>query len=49
MRWTGHVFEYRVVRKIFGRKRDEVTGKWGTHNEVVHFLYSSPDIIKQIK
>jgi hypothetical protein len=44
------VFENRVLRKIFGPKRDEVTGEWRKlHSEELHNLYSSPDIIKQIK
>jgi hypothetical protein len=44
------VFENRVLRKIFGRKRDEVTGKWRRlHNEEVYDLYSSPNIIRVIK
>jgi hypothetical protein len=44
------VFENRVLRRIFGRKRDEVTGEWRKlHNEELHILYSSPDIIRQIK
>jgi hypothetical protein len=44
------VFENRVVRRIFGPTRDEVTGKWSTlHNGELHNLYSSPDIIRQIK
>jgi hypothetical protein len=44
------VFEDRVPRRIFGPKRDEVTGKWRKlHNGELHNLYSSPDIIKQIK
>jgi hypothetical protein len=44
------VFENRVLRRIFGPKRDEVTGEWRKlHNEEVHNLYSSPDIIRQIK
>jgi hypothetical protein len=44
------VFENRVLRKIFGPKRDEVTGEWRKlHNEELHNLYSSPDIISQIK
>jgi hypothetical protein len=35
------VFQYRVLRKIFGPKRDEVIGKWGwLHNEL-YALYSS--------
>jgi hypothetical protein len=44
------VFENRVVRRIFGPTRDEVTGEWGKlHNRELHNLYSSPDIIRQIK
>jgi hypothetical protein len=44
------VFEKRVVRRIFGPKRDEVTGEWSKlHNEELHILYSSPNIIRQIK
>jgi hypothetical protein len=44
------VFENRVLRRIFGPKRDEVTGDWRKlHNEELHILYSSPDIIRQIK
>jgi hypothetical protein len=44
------VFENRVLRRIFGSKRDEVTGEWRKlHNEELHNLYSSPNIIRQIK
>jgi hypothetical protein len=44
------VFENRVLRRIFGPKRDEVMGEWRKlHNEKHHNLYSSPNIIKQIK
>jgi hypothetical protein len=44
------VFENRVVRRIFGPKRDEVTGDWRKmHNEELHGLYSSPSIIRMIK
>jgi hypothetical protein len=44
------VFENRVLRRIFGPKRDEVTGEWRKlHNEELHNLYSSSDIIRQIK
>jgi hypothetical protein len=44
------VFENRVyLRKIFGPKRDEVTGDWRKlHNEELHNLYSSPSIIRII-
>jgi hypothetical protein len=44
------VFENRVLRRIFGSKRDEVTGEWRTlHNEELHDLYSSPSTIRIIK
>jgi hypothetical protein len=44
------VFENRVLRRIFGSKRDEVTGGWRKlHNEELHGLYSSPSIIRVIK
>jgi hypothetical protein len=44
------VFENRVLRKIFGLKRDEVTGEWRKlHNKELHYLYSSPSIIRIIK
>jgi hypothetical protein len=44
------VFENRVLRRIFGSKRDEVTGDWRKlHNEELHNLYSSPNIIRMIK
>jgi hypothetical protein len=44
------VFDNRVLSRIFGPKRDEVTGEWRKlHNEEFHILYSSPNIIKQIK
>jgi hypothetical protein len=44
------VFENSVLRRIFGPKRDEVTGEWRKlHNEELHNLYSSPDIISQVK
>jgi hypothetical protein len=43
------VFENRVLRRIFGPKRVEVTGEWRKmHNEELHNLYSSPDIIRQV-
>jgi hypothetical protein len=44
------VFGNRVLRETFGPKRDEVTGEWRTlHNRELHNLYSSPDVIRQIK
>jgi hypothetical protein len=44
------VFENRVLRRIFGPKRDEVTRGWmKLHSEELHNLYSSPDIIRQVK
>jgi hypothetical protein len=44
------VFENRVLRRIFGPKRDEVTGEWRKlHGGELHNLYSSPNIIRQIK
>jgi hypothetical protein len=44
------VFENRMLRRIFGRKRDGVMGGWKKlHNEELHDLYSSPGIIRIIK
>jgi hypothetical protein len=44
------VFENRVLRRIFGSNRDEVTGqRRKLHSEELHNLYSSPNIIRQIK
>jgi hypothetical protein len=44
------VFENRMLRRIFGPKRDEVTGGWRKlHNEERRDLYSSPSIIRIIK
>jgi hypothetical protein len=44
------VFENRVLRRIFGPKRDEVTSKWRKlHNKELHDLYSSPSTIRIIK
>jgi hypothetical protein len=43
------VFENRVLRIIFGRKRDDVTGEWRKfHSEELHILYSTANIIRQI-
>jgi hypothetical protein len=44
------VFENRVLRRIFGPKRDEVKGEWRKmHCGELHNLYSSLDVIRQIK
>jgi hypothetical protein len=44
------VFENRVLRRVFGPKRDEVTREWRKlHNEELRDLYSSPSIISIIK
>jgi hypothetical protein len=44
------VCENRVLRRIFGPKRDEVTGGWRKlNNKELHNLYSSPSIIRMIK
>jgi hypothetical protein len=44
------VFENRVLRRLFWPKRDEVTGMWRKlHNEELHNLYSSPNIVRVIK
>jgi hypothetical protein len=44
------VYENRVLMRIFGAKRDEVMGEWRKlHSGELHNLYSSPDIIRQIK
>jgi hypothetical protein len=44
------VFENRVLRSIFEPRRDKVTGDWRKlHNDELHNLYSSPNIIRMIK
>jgi hypothetical protein len=44
------VFEKNVLRRIFGPKRDEITGGWGKlHNEKLHDLYPSVSVIRTIK
>jgi hypothetical protein len=44
------VFENRVLRRVFGSKRDEVTGEWRKlHNEELNDLYSLPNIVQMVK
>jgi hypothetical protein len=44
------MFENRMLRRIFGPRRDEVTGDWRKlHNDELHNLYSSPNIIRTLK
>ena len=44
------VFKNMVLRRIFGSRRDEVTGEWRRlHNEELNDLYSSPNIVRVIK
>ena len=44
------MFENRVLRRVFGAKRDEVTEEWRKlHNEKLHALYSSPNIMGVIE
>ena len=44
------VFENRVLRRIFGPRRDEVTGEWRRlHNEELNDMCSSPNIVRMIK
>jgi hypothetical protein len=44
------VFENRVLRKVFGPKRDDVTGEWRKlHNEELNDLYSAPNIVRVVK
>jgi hypothetical protein len=44
------VFENRVLRRVFGPKRDEVTGEWRKlHNEELNDLYCSPNVVRVIK
>ena len=44
------MFENRVLRRIFGLKKDKVTGEWRKlHNEELNNLYSSPNIVRVIK
>ena len=44
------VFENRVLMRVFGPKRDEVTGEWRKlHNEELRDLYSLPNIVQVVK
>ena len=44
------VFENRVLRRVFGPKRDEVTGEWRKfHNEELRDFYSLPNIVRVVK
>jgi len=44
------VFENRVLRRLFGPKRDEVTGEWRKlHNEELNDLHSLPNIVRVVK
>ena len=44
------VFENRVLRRVFGPKRDEVTGEWGKlHNDELNDLYCSNNIVRVMK
>ena len=44
------MFENRVLRRVFGSKRDEVTGEWRIlHNEELRDLYSLPNIVRVVK
>ena len=44
------MFENKVLRKIFGAKKDEITGEWRKlHNVELHALYSSPNIIRSLQ
>ena len=43
------IYNVGALRRIFGPRRDEVTGEWRLHNEELNVLYSSPNIVRMIK
>ena len=44
------MFENKVLREIFGAKRDEIAGEWRTlHNAELYALYFSPTIVRNLK
>jgi len=48
--WFYNLIQNMVMRRIFGPRRDEVTGDWRrVHNEELNDLYSSPKIVRVIK
>jgi hypothetical protein len=50
IRYTTYLFENRVLRIVFGPKRDEVTGEWRElHKEELNDLYSLPNIVRVVK
>ena len=48
--WSLRVFEKKVLRRVFGPKRNEVTGEWRKlHDEELNDLYSLPNIVRVLK
>jgi hypothetical protein len=44
------VFENRVLRRVFGPKRNEITREWSKlHNEELNYMYASPNIVRVIR
>ena len=44
------MFDNKLFRTIFGAKKDDITGEWGKlHNAELHELYSSPDLIMNLR